>query len=103
MRLSNVLEKPIITEKGVKSTENDDYAFRVNKKASKGAIASAVNEMFGVDVISVRTMVMPGKRRRVRGTNKFIKTRSWKKALVRIKEGQKIDMFASLIGGEGAK
>lgn len=100
MRLSNVIEKPIITEKGVKLTEMDRYAFVVNKKASKGAIAIAVKEMFDVDAIDVRTMIMPGKKRRIRGTQKFIKTKSFKKAIVTVKEGQKIELFSSLIGGE---
>lgn len=100
MRLSNIIENPIITEKGVALTELDRYVFRVNRKASKGAIADAVKEMFGVDVVDVRTMIMPGKKRRVRGTQRFMKTKSWKKAIVTIKSGQKIDMFASLISGE---
>jgi len=100
MRLSNIIERPIITEKGIKHTELDRYLFRVNRKASKGAIADAVHDMFDVDVIDVRTMIMPGKKRRVKGTNKFMKTQSWKKAVVTIKDGQKIAMFESLIGGE---
>lgn len=100
MRLSNVIEQPIITEKGVKLTEADRYAFRVNRLASKGAIAGAIKEMFGVDVTDVNTMIMPGKKRRIRNTRKYMKTKSWKKAVVTIKEGQKIDMFASLISGE---
>jgi large subunit ribosomal protein L23 len=100
VRLSNVIEQPIITEKSVKLTEADRYVFRVNKKSSKGAVASAVKTMFDVDVVDVNTMIMPGKRRRVRGTRKYIKTKSWKKAVVTIKAGQKIEMFASLISGE---
>ena len=103
MRLTNVIEKPIITEKGVHMTGMDRYVFKVSKAASKGAIANAVNDMFGVDVLDVRTMIIPGKKRRIRGAKGFMKTQGWKKAVVRVKSGQKIDMFSSLIGGEGKK
>ncbi len=99
MRLNDIIERPILTEKTVNlQAESNRYAFRVNKKASKGAISDAVESTFGVDVEEVKTLIMPGKKRRKRGTNVFIKTPSWKKALVRIKDGQKIEMFTSLLG-----
>lgn len=102
MRLGNIIQKPIITEKSVALTEFDRYTFRVNRKASKGAIATEIETMFNVDVKKVRTMIMPGKKRRIRRTSKFITTQSWKKAIVTLGDGQKIELFASLIGSENA-
>jgi large subunit ribosomal protein L23 len=93
MRVDNVILKPIVTEKSVELGEDDKYVFKVNKKASKGAIKQRVEELFGVDVLEVNTMVMPGKKRRIIGTRKFTKTPSWKKAIVKLREGQTIDLF----------
>ncbi len=101
MRLSNLIEKPIITEKGVNQIGLDRYEFKVARNATKHSIAEEINRMFGVDVMNVKTMIVPGKSRRIRGTRNFSRTGSWKKAIVQIKEGQKIDMFAGLLGGEG--
>jgi len=99
MRLGNVIEKPILTEKSVGLTEAGRYTFKVNKAASKGSVASAVRETFGVDVVDVKILLMPGKTKRVRGSgNSFTKTPNWKKAVVRIKPGQKIDLFTKLMG-----
>ena len=95
-----MIEKPIVTEKGVSMSGMDRYAFKVNKNASKGSVAEAINNMFSVDVIEVKTQIVPGKRKRIRGKREFTKTKGWKKATVRIKAGQKIDMFTSLIGGD---
>lgn len=102
MRLEKVIHKPIVTEKTVSQTAYDRYVFRVDKKASKGAISKAVSDLFSVDVLNVKTMIMPGKKRRIRGTSRFTKTSSWKKATVQIKEGQKIDLFDKLIGGKSS-
>lgn len=100
MRLGKIIEKPIVTEKSIIETEHNRYTFKVNKKATKNAIAKAVNDMFDVDVVAVRTRIMPGKKRRIRNTFQSIKTSSWKKATVTVADGQKIDMFTKLIGGE---
>lgn len=96
MRLSNVIIKPVVTEKSVSGQDSGNvYTFKVNKKASKGLISQEIERLFGVDVIEVKTTVMPGKRRRIRNYSRptFIKTDSWKKAMVTIKSGQKIDLF----------
>ena len=101
MKHDNIILKPIVTEKSVGiQAENNRYTFAVVKNASKGAVAKAIEDMYGVNVLDVRTSIMPGKRRRIRGTAKFTKTTSWKKAVVTLKSGQKIDVFTSLMGGE---
>lgn len=89
---------PIITERGAANLQKSTYTFKVNKNATKDSIAEAIKNLFNVDVLRVRTSVMPGKRVRLKKTTRFTKTASWKKAMVTIKEGQKIDLFSNLMG-----
>jgi ribosomal protein L23 len=93
MKLTNVINRLIETEKteSLKSSENV-YVFDVTKKATKQAIAQSLKDHFNVDALSIKTMVMPGKKRRLSKTYRFIKTASFKKALVKIKDGQKIEL-----------
>ena len=93
MHINNVIKKPIITEKSIHAGDvADEYLFKVSNSASKGAIKNEVESLFGVNVLDVRTMIMPGKKRRVFRTNRFIKTPKWKKAIVKVKSGQKISL-----------
>lgn len=93
MKLTNILLKPIITEKLSKMQEQDKYAFYVEMTSSKTAIAADVKKVFGVDVTSVRTMILPERRRNIRGTRLFTKKKYSKKAVVTLKTGQKIDLY----------
>jgi large subunit ribosomal protein L23 len=93
MRISNAIVKPLITEKTMSQTDEGRYAFKVTMEATKGKIAQSINELFGVNVTQVKTMIMPGKPKRVGRTNRIIKTSKWKKAVVKLKEGQKIALF----------
>ncbi len=95
MRLTNNIERSLITEKSMLNKEKGYFTFKVNMKATKHSIAEEVKKTFGVDPVSVTTMIMPGKRRRIAGTPRFMKSEKWKKAVVKIKEGQKIDLFPS--------
>ena len=80
------------TERSNKLREmNNEYVFKVDKKANKHTIKSAVEELFKVKVQNVRTMIMPGKIRRM-GRNEG-KTSTWKKAIVKLKAGEVISMF----------
>jgi large subunit ribosomal protein L23 len=88
-----IIRRPVITEKGlgVKETEGT-LVFEVSSKASKTEIKNAVQSIFKVKVDTVRTAIFAGKERR-RG--KFTGYRSdWKKAYVRLKEGQKMPEYA---------
>lgn len=67
------------------------YTFEVAKTASKPQIAAAVSEIFGVTVIDVNTMNVSGKPRRLR--NRKGVTRTWKKAVVTLKEGDSIELL----------
>ncbi len=93
MLISNVVKRPIVTEKSLSfGASENKYFFEVDMKASKGSVAKEVARIYGVDVQNVSTMIMPGKKRRVPKTNKFMKTKKWKKALVKLKDGQSIDI-----------
>jgi large subunit ribosomal protein L23 len=90
--LYEVIRRPIISEKSTALAEvGGKYAFEVAMKANKQEIREAVQNLFSVQVRNVRTLVMHGKVKRV---GRFETKRSnWKKALVTLAEGQKIDFF----------
>ena len=78
----DIIIRPIITEKSNDGLQEGKYTFEVNKKATKGDIARAVEKLFEVKVLSVNTMNVKGKEKRV-GRNVGM-TSSWKKAIVTI-------------------
>jgi len=87
-----VVRRPLITEKGTLQSERyDTYAFEVNVDATKVDVKEAVEQLFEVRVVRVRTQNRKGKPRRVR--NHMGKTRHWKKALVQLHEDDKITFF----------
>ena len=89
-----IIIRPIVSEKSMDLMEGQNrYTFEVLKTATKPQIAQAIEEIFDVTVLKVNTMNVTGKPRRVRyakGT-----TRSWKKAIVTLAAGDKIELFAS--------
>lgn len=95
-----VLVKPLITEKMSAVTEKypNRYGFIVNKRASKTQIRKAVEDMYGVDVASVNTMVYLGKRQMRYTRSGFMSGRktSFKKAIVTLNEGQNIDFYSNI-------
>lgn len=93
MKINNTLIRPLTTEKSVNQAASNVYTFQVNKMATKHSIMENIKKIYSVDVLSVRTLIMPGKQVRKGRTNRYTKTQSWKKALVQIKEGQKIDIY----------
>lgn len=96
---SQVIIRPIVSEKSYALAAVDRYTFRVHPKAHKTEIRQAVERLFDVKVLEVRTMnVRPKpKRRGVTSGN----TRAWKKAVVQVREGDSIPIFAGLeVGGD---
>ena len=92
-----LLKRPRITEKGSRTAETQPTAvFEVPLDANKTEIAKAVQALFGVDVVEVRTMIVRGKIKR-RGRN-VGKRPNWKKAVITLAEGQDIDFFGG-VGG----
>ncbi|HDY75051.1 MAG TPA: 50S ribosomal protein L23 [Candidatus Marinimicrobia bacterium] len=91
----NIIKLNKITERSSLLRElNNEYVFEVDKAANKLMIKSAVEDLFKVKVVDVRTLIMPGKIRRM-GRNEG-KTSTWKKAIVRLKKGESITMFDNL-------
>lgn len=97
MDLSEVLLEPRLTEKTVRlQQEANEYTFVVHPDANKIEVKKAVQSQFGVDVDDVRTMNVSGKPRRVRGIPGS--TSDWKKAVVRLPEGEHIEAVEGLVG-----
>ena len=94
-----ILVKPIVTEKMTIQGESlNRYGMIVNKKANKIEIKKAIEEMYSVTVISVNTMVYGGKVKS-RNTKAGLikgKSNSFKKAIITLKEGEKIDFFSNI-------
>ena len=99
MKLSDVLIKPILSEKANAQQEKlRRYAFRVAKKANKIEIKKAVESFYGVTVVAVNTSVSPGKNK-----SRFTKAgvingrkSAYKKAFVTVAEGENIDLYTTI-------
>lgn len=91
MHSYEVLRRPVITEKNTMLIEQDKYTFEVSRDANKPQIKEAVEKAFKVKVASVNVMHVPGKMRRA-GRRRGM-TSSWKKAVVTLEPGNKIELF----------
>jgi len=89
----NVLRGPSITEKSMAKTASGRYTFEVAPHVTKGQIKQAVEETFGVKVLGVKTLKVAGKTHRVGRFRRKVITNIRKKAIVQLKEGQKIEVF----------
>ena len=99
MKLSEVLVKPILSEKANNQQEKlRRYAFRVHRRANKLEIKKAVEEFYGVSVEDVNTVVVPGKNKTRYTKAGFIKgvKPSFKKAYVTVAKGESIDLYAHI-------
>lgn len=88
----DILLRPVITEKSTLETERNNYTFAVAKTANKFQIKDAVEQQFSVDVLGVRVLTVKPKQKR-RGRRQSGMTSAWRKAIVTIAEGQKIQFF----------
>jgi large subunit ribosomal protein L23 len=94
-----ILIRPVVTEKMTGMAEKANrYGFVVNRKANKIQVKQAVESMYGVNVASVNTMVIPGKKRSRNTKTKFIvgRTSAYKKAIVTLADGDAIDFFSNI-------
>ncbi|MFH1169351.1 MAG: 50S ribosomal protein L23 [Chloroflexota bacterium] len=91
MHLYEVLRRPLITEKNTVLQAQNKYVFQVADEANKAQVKQAVEKAFKVKVTGVNVITMPGKTRRV-GRQQVL-TPSWKKAVVTLKPGDKIEFF----------
>ncbi len=88
-----VIIRPIITEHSYDMMENNVFTFEVAKTANKVEIAQAVEAIFGVKVVNVNTLNVKPKPKRMR--YKAGTTRTWKKAMVTLQEGDTIEIFGA--------
>ncbi len=91
MHLYEVLRRPLITEKNAVLQAQGKYAFEVAGEANKPQIKQAVEKAFKVKVTAVNVITVPGKTRRV--GRRQVLTQSWKKAVVSLTPGDKIEFF----------
>lgn len=91
--LHNVIIRPVVSERSFDLMESGKYTFEVAPKAPKEEIALAVEKLFNVRVTKVNTMSVKPKNKRVRYA--IGKTRSWKKAIVTLAEGDSIEIFGN--------
>ncbi|MFO7245504.1 MAG: 50S ribosomal protein L23 [Thermaerobacter sp.] len=92
----DVILRPVITEKSMQQMAQGKYTFVVSRRATKPEIRRAVEELFDVEVEKVNTMTVRGKTRRL---GRFSGRRpDWKKAVVTLKEGQRIRKFFDELG-----
>ncbi len=95
---SQVIIRPVVSEKSYALTEAGKYTFRVHERAHKTQIRQAIEQLFDVKVVDVRTAHVkskPKRRGQVAG-----KTRQWKKAIVQVAEGDSIPILPSLEAAE---
>jgi large subunit ribosomal protein L23 len=88
---TQVIRHPVLTEKSYVLAETGKYTFRVHEKAHKTQIRQAVEQLFDVNVVEVRTASVKSKPKR-RGQTAG-RSRQWKKAIVQVREGQTIPVF----------
>jgi large subunit ribosomal protein L23 len=98
MQPSQVIIRPVVSEKTFVLAEAGKYTFRVHDKAHKTQIRQAIEQLFDVKVVEVRTATVKSKPKR-RGQTAG-RTRSWKKAMVQVSEGDTIPIFQGLEGTE---
>ena len=95
MELYSIIRKPLLTEKSTISREQrNQFVFEVATGATKIEILNAVEKLFKVKVLSVRTVNVQGKKKRL-GRN-VGRRRDWKKATVKLAPGQSIDIFSEV-------
>jgi large subunit ribosomal protein L23 len=89
---TEVIKAPLISEKSTfLANVKNSYTFEVDKKADKNLIRHAIEKLYNVKVVEVRTVNVPGKPRRTRSGHKT--TGAWKKAIIQLHPDHKIDLF----------
>ncbi len=96
---TTVIIRPVVSEKSYVLASADKYTFRVHASAHKTQIRQAIEALFDVKVVEVRTMSVKSKPKR-RGYSSG-RTRQWKKAIVQVRPGDSIPIFQGLEGLEG--
>lgn len=97
MNVLNIILEPIISEKSLNDVSKSRFTFKVGRDANKNQIRKAIEEKFKVNVLKISTISLKGKEKQIRTRTKVEKVakKSFKKAVVTLKEGQKIAIFES--------
>lgn len=93
MNIQDIILAPVITEKSTLDAKNGKFTFEVAKESDKPTIKKAVEEVFKVDVLSVATQIIKGRKKRVGKLRVEVSEQPWKKATLQLRLGQKIDLF----------
>jgi len=94
LHIYEVLKRPVVTEKSTYlSNELRQYVFEVDGRANKHQVKEAVETIFDVDVVDVNVMNVPAKRARRRNRRMDVRRPGWKKAIVTLAEGQRLELF----------
>ncbi|MDP2931179.1 MAG: 50S ribosomal protein L23 [Chloroflexota bacterium] len=94
MQLYEILRRPLVTEKNTALQALGKYAFEVAGQATKFEVKQAVEKAFKVQVTAVNMVTLPGKTRRM--GRRVFQTQPWKKAIVTLKPGDKIQLFENV-------
>jgi len=90
----SIIRVPLVSEKSMEGREDNKYSFKVAKSATKDEIKEAVNALFDVEVVSINTVTVKGK---VKRQGRYSGKRAdWKKAIVKLKDGQTIAQLGDL-------
>lgn len=92
MNVYQVLKRPILTEKSDFQRDDNQYVFEVDRKANKLQIKEAIEQLFDVEVMAVNTMIMKPKRRKL-GRKMIVTRPAWKRAVVTLAPGERIQDF----------
>ena len=89
--MDNIIKRVMLTEKGSRLAALNQYFLEVDREATKPEIRQAVEAKFGVHVLAVRTANMKGGLRTIRGTRRQKTESTWKRAIVEVKAGERIE------------
>jgi len=91
VEVHRILKSPHVTEKATDLAKNNQYVFKVHSEVNKTEIKKAIEDLYDVDILSLKIIKVPRKRRRLGRVSGWRK--GYKKAIVKIKEGQKIELL----------
>lgn len=98
--MDRIVIKPLVTEKATKLSEDKNrFTFKVDRKANKLQIKKAIESLYGVSVLDVRTMIYGGGKSSWKYTNKGVvrqPNNPWKKAVVSVADGETINLFDNI-------
>lgn len=96
MDQNNIIISPLMTEKTIKEAGRGKFTFKVNLAAKKPEIRRAIEEKFNVKIVAIETAILKGRKKRVGKRRAWVKLGPFKKAIVELLPGQKIEIFTGL-------